>query len=219
MRTKPLPRGSMLALLCLACATPLQAQANPVAMHVGHVADGFPAAPNGQGLLPTAIAEAETAQQHAQFAARDPSDLGAMKQHTNHVLHAIDPSVVENGPGLGYGVKRAAQGVAQHIEMAAAADGASDNVKTHANHIATAARSVAARCDQIVALGQQILSATSASQAAPLVERVQMLTQQLTAGADVNGDGRIGWQEPEGGLQQAQQHLTLLQRGEGTASN
>lgn len=219
MRTKSLPRGPVLALLCLASATALQAQSNPVAMHVGHVADGFPGAPNGQGLLPTAIAEAETAQQHAQFAARDPSNLDAMKQHTGHVLHAVDPSAVENGPGLGYGVKRAAEGVAQHIEMAASADGASDNVKTHANHIATAARSVAARCDQIVALGRQIQSATSASEAAPLVQRLQTLTQQLTAGADANGDGRISWQAPEGGLQQAQQHMALLKRGEGMASN
>jgi hypothetical protein len=216
MRTKFVPSGLALAFVALSCATGVAGQA---AMHVGHVAAAFGDTPNGQGLLPTAVAEAQVANQHAQFAAKDLTDLAAMKMHTQHVLNAIDPTVVPKGPGAGYGVKKAAQGVVQHIKAAAASSDASDNVKTHATHIATAAQNVVTWSDQIVQLGQQIDASTSASQAAPLVQQMQKLTAAIVSGTDANGDGRIGWQEGEGGLAQATQHMALLERGEGATAN
>lgn len=184
-------------------------------VHIGHVNESFRGTPDEQGLLPTAIAEAKIAQQHAALAAKTPDNLDAMKRHTDHVLHTVDPTVVESGPGLGYGVKRAAAGVAQHIELAAQTSVASANVKTHATHVAASAKTVAARADEILALGQRIQAATSASEAAPLVTELHALTEQILAGFDANGDGRVGWQEGEGGLQQAQQHMELMMKGEG----
>ena len=100
-------------------------QGNAAHTHIGHVADGWRDTPDNQGLLPTAIAEAKIAAQHAALAAKDPSNLDAMKRHTGHVLNAVDPEAMANGPGLGYGVKRAAAGAATHIELAAKSDGAS----------------------------------------------------------------------------------------------
>ena len=47
--------------------------------HIGHVADAWNDTPDGQGLLPAALAEARIAAQHAGLAARDTSDLDAMK--------------------------------------------------------------------------------------------------------------------------------------------
>ena len=41
------------------------------------------------------------------------------------------------------------------------------------------------------------------------------LTDAIVNGVDADGDGRVGWQEGEGGLAQATQHLGLLKRGEG----
>jgi hypothetical protein len=193
----------------------VDAQSNPAHTHMGHVSDGFRGTPEGQGLLPTAVAEAEIAARHAGLAARDPSNLEAMQNHTRHVLHAIDPSTVENGPGLGYGVKPAAAGVARHIELAAAAEGASDAVTTHATHVATAAGNVVARSDRIIELGNQILAATSASDAASTLEELNAVAQQLVPGTDANGDGRTGWQEGEGGLEQAQTHMGLMRTAEG----
>src|SRR6185503_1978052 len=108
------------------------------------------------GLLPMAIQEARTAATHAALGARDPNNLDAMKLHAGHVVHALDPSVVSTGPGKGYGAKRAALGVANHIDLAAKAAGASPNVVTHAMHIGTAAKSAAARADQVVALARQV---------------------------------------------------------------
>jgi hypothetical protein len=187
----------------------------PAGVHIGHVVNAFGDTPDGQGLLPTAMAEARIAAQHAQLAARDPANLDAMKLHAGHVIHAIDPTVITSGPGLGYGVKKAATGVATHIELAAKSPGASQNIMTHAVHIATSARNTVTRADQILALAQQVRAATSAADAAALVSQLVSLTSQLISGADANGDGRVSWEEGEGGLQQCQEHVDLMLAGEG----
>src|SRR5688572_651488 len=120
-----------------------------------------------------------------------------MKLHAGHVIHAIDPSVEMKGPGLGFGVKKAAAGVAQHIELAAKSEGASANVKTHATHVAAAANSAAKRSDELVAIAQRVRSASSAAEAAPLVAQMNTLAQELTGGFDTNKDGRVNWDGPE----------------------
>ena len=58
------------------------------------------------------------------------------------------------------------------------------------------------------------LHATIAS-AATAAERLNTLAAQLISGHDANQDGRIGWQENEGGLQQAEQHANIMKKGEG----
>jgi hypothetical protein len=187
-------------------------QGNP---HIGHVVNAFGDTPNRQGLLPVALAEARVAAQHAALAARNTSNLDAMKQHAGHVLHAVDPTAAASGPGQGYGVKKAAAAVATHIELAARAPGASQAVSTHAMHIATAARNTVQRADKISALVKQIQAATTAEEAATLVHQLVPLTEQLVGGADANADGRIGWQEGEGGLQHVEEHVNLLLRAQG----
>ncbi|MDA1183498.1 MAG: hypothetical protein O2930_02490 [Acidobacteria bacterium] len=190
-------------------------QADMVKTHIGHVTTSFQAAPMEQGLLPTAVAEAGTAAQHAGLVVSSDGDLAAMQRHAGHVLHALDPSVEAQGPGLGYGVKRAAMGVAQHIGLAAMADGASDNVMTHAMHVAASANNVVARADEMLAVAQQIRSATTAAEASAHLAELSRLAEQLYAGVDANQDGRVGWQTGEGGLQQAEMHMGLMLKGEG----
>ena len=211
--------GMTLALLLVAIGVVgggaiVGGQANMAHTHIGHVMDMWRDTPDQKGFLPTAIAEAEIAAQHAGLAAQSADNLDRMKAHAGHVLHAVDPSVEMQGPGLGYGVKKAAMGAAQHIEAAAGSDGASANVKTHATHVSTSANNTVTRADEIVMLAQQIRGASSAAEAAPLTERLSMLAGQLVSGIDANGDGRIGWQEGEGGLQQANQHMGFMKKGE-----
>ena len=196
-----------LAVSSLAITQDTAAQANPAHNHIGHVADGFRGTPDGVGLLDAAIAEAGVAAQHAGFAARDPSNPDAMKRHMGHVLHALSPEEVENGPGAGYGVVAAAGGVARHIDLAASSDGASDAVKTHANHVSTAAQNTVERATQMIELAKSIQDASSASDAAGMVSQLAELGAQLTAGAG------SGWQE--GGLDACQPHLGLIKSAEG----
>jgi hypothetical protein len=201
-----------------AAVAPVAVPAGPVGTHIGHIMNSFNDTPNMAGLLRVAVAEAGVATQHAGLGARTPDDLAMMKTHAGHVLHALDPSTVTlTAPGQGYGVKKAAAGVVTHIELAAAAEGASANVKTHAAHVSTSAKNTVKRVDEIVALAKQIQEATTAAQAAALFNRIVPLTQQLAAGVDGNSDGRITWEDGEGGLQQAEEHVTLLLRGESSS--
>lgn len=217
MRIQSLLTGVLAASTAVLVTTaPASAQAdNPAHAHIGHVANGFRGTPEGQGLLPTAVAEAEVAHQHATLAGRDTGNLEGMQRHMAHVIHALDPSEVENGPGAGYGVVAAAGGSARHIELAAAAEGASDGVKTHATHVATAASHAMTMAEQAVELAGDIQDAEDAAEAAALLEELTALTDAIVNGMDANGDGRVGWQEGEGGLAQATTHLGLMMRGEG----
>lgn len=191
-------------------AAKLPVPAGPVGVHIGHVANGFAEAPALLGLLPAAVAEARIAAQHATLATRQPTNLDYMKLHAGHVIHALDPTIITAGPGMGYGVKKAANGVATHIELAAAAEGAAPTVTVHAKHIAMAARNTVARADQIIALAQRVLQSVTAADAASILNQVVSLTDQLIAGADANNDGRITWEQGEGGLQAADEHLRLM---------
>jgi len=207
--------GIITVALALVAFAGIQEAAAQAHNHIGHVADKWNDTPEMVGLLPAAIAEARVAAQHAGLAARDTSDLDSMKRHTAHVLHAVDPTQIENGPGAGYGVKQAAEGAAKHIMAAANSDDASGAVKTHAEHVATSARNTVARADEIVMLAQKIDAAASASDAAGLVTELNDLAQALLAGVDANNDGRTGWQEGEGGLETAETHLNLMKNAEG----
>jgi hypothetical protein len=184
-------------------------------VHMGHVTSGWNDTPDQAGLLPTALEEARIARQHAGFAAQKPADLAWMKLHTTHVMHAIDPGAMGKGPGLGYGLIKAASGVAKHINLAAESDGASANVKTHAVHVATSAGNAAALGEEVMALAEQVQASDSAPKAAALVNRISMLTGRIIDGFDANGDGQISWMKGEGGLQEVKKHMGFMYKGEG----
>ena len=131
-----------------------------------------------------------------------------MKLHAGHVINAMDPTIVTAGPGLGYGMKKASLAIATHMELAAKAAGASQNVIMHSMHIATAARNAAAKADQVVALAKQVQAAATTAEATALLSQIVSLCNQAIAGVDEKGDGRITWQT--GGLQQAQEHVNLM---------
>jgi hypothetical protein len=110
------------AALLAACADGAQRMASEPATpmaHVplGHVLTSWQDTPDQMGLLPTAQAEAEVAAEHAGFAASRPDDLDWMKLHAGHVVNALDPSIQAEGASLGYGVRQATQGVAQHVQL------------------------------------------------------------------------------------------------------
>ena len=135
MRIRLCDVGALVLILPLALTGTLAAAQNP---HVGHVATGFGRAPDGKGLTATASTEWGIAMLHTNFAAGDLSNLGAMQRHAGHVLHALDAA--GRGPGLGFGLIAAADGVASHVELAADVAGASTSLRTHAN---TSPRSLA----------------------------------------------------------------------------
>ncbi len=212
--------STMSAMLLLAgCAAKMDdkmaAPENGAHVHMGHVATGWKDTPDKQGLLPTAIAESSIAAQHAGFAASKSDDLAWIKTHIGHVLHAVDPGVEPKGPGLGYGVIKAAGGAAKHIGFAAADDDASENVKLHAVHVDASTNNAVTWGKLIVRLGKKVMAAETAAQAAPMVAKIKELANRLATGEDVNGDGKVSWAAGEGGLDTAAQHMGFMQKGEG----
>src|SRR5688572_20621206 len=111
------------------------AAAHPSHNHIGHVMTSWKDTPGTQGFLPVAIADAKVAATHAGYLQKSPDNLDSIKLHAGHVLNALDPSIEMKGPGSGYGVKRAAAGASQHIQLAAKTEGASKGVQTHAGHV------------------------------------------------------------------------------------
>jgi hypothetical protein len=192
-----------------------KAPANMAHVHMGHVLTGWKDTPDKKGLLPTAMAEAEIAKTHVGLALKQPNNLDWLKLHTGHVLHAVDPSVEAKGPGLGYGFMKAATGVAQHVNFAAGSDGASGNVKTHAQHVATSAENTVAWAKQIVTLSKQVQASTNSADASAKVRVIDKLVTQLADGTDANGDGKVTWVKGEGGLGQAELHMGFMSKGEG----
>ncbi len=182
--------------------------------HMGHVSKSFGDTPDKVGLLTILEEEAPIAAQHAGLAARDLSNLSSMQTHTRHVRHAVDAASESGGPGKGYGIVKAAQGVSRHIGLASNAGDASDNVKLHAEHVKSSADNVVSWGQEIMQLSERVLSASTAAQAAPLVQQLQELTQHIVDGTDANGDGRVSWQAGEGGVAQARQHMGFMESGE-----
>ncbi len=203
------------ATLVFATASSLSAQANPTHLHIGYLADAYPGTPSGGGLLATAAAEAEIAAEHAELAVAARSNFEDVRLHVGHVLHALDPTLTAEGPGLGYGVRRAVADAATHIGLITADSAASDNVKLHAAHISAAIANAVERADMMVSLARQIEAAGSGASADPLIDQLNALGAALVQGRDADGDGRAGARPGEGGLRQAIQHMTLLKRGEG----
>jgi hypothetical protein len=187
----------------------------PAHNHIGHVMTNWKETPGTQGFLPVAVADAKVAVTHAGFMQKSPDNLDSIKLHAGHVLNALDPSLEPKGPGSGFGLKRAAAGAMQHIQLAAKSEGASKGVQTHADHVTASLTNVGQWTDQAIATAQKLRAATSASEAAPLIAELIAQLNMISSGIDANKDGSIGWQPGEGGLAQAQTHMGLMMKGEG----
>jgi len=179
---------------------------------LAYILTAAPDTPGGMGLLETGRAEAEIALQHASFAGRDSTNLGNMQRHMAHVIHAVDPGQGSQGPGMGYGVRRAARQILVQIENAQRVEGVPGALTFHGQRVAMAARGAAARVDEVVALARQVQSAGSAQAGNRLVRRLGDAVRAMAYGFDRDGDRRIGHTEDEMGLAQIGYHLALVQR-------
>ena len=206
--------AAVAAVITAAAAAPQISAQSAAHRHIGHVADMWRDTPDQVGLLVAAQMEAEVAAQHAGLAAGS-GDLAAIQRHITHVLHAIDPSTSERGPGKGYGLINAASGAAQHIGLAAESDDASSAVKTHSNHVGTSARNVVTWAEAIMEKAGMVASATDMESAKAMADEIAAMTQAILSGMDADGNGRVTWQEGEGGLEQAATHLRLMKEAEG----
>ena len=200
-------------LLILASTTSEPTEPKAYEVHIGHILTGLPGTPGDVGLATILEEELAIAQAHAGYAAADLEDWANIQLHTHHVRHAVDPAAETSGqgPGLGYGIVKAADGIVQHMEFSRDSADASESAKIHSVHVITAARNIAAWARLIVdRCGQIIGGASPVSSAFYAEENLEQLGWILN-GHDANGDGTISWEEGEGGLAQVKAHLSYIE--------
>ncbi|MEM7415212.1 MAG: hypothetical protein AAF389_06935 [Gemmatimonadota bacterium] len=182
------------------------------AAHLDHLTTAFSTTPDGVGIIQAGMAEAFVAREYAWLAGRDTSDVRAMSSAMGHVLHAIDPSAAGSGAGLGYGFRRAAEAVVQHMSMALEVEGIPEHLAFHGPYVIRAAEGAIERSYAVEGLARRIRSGSDAAATHALVEQIRPMVRAMAYGTDVDGDGRIGHTEDEVGLAQAWYHLNLLYR-------
>lgn len=229
-------RSAGVAVLCVVWSAGLVAGAQVTASaahsHIGHVMTAWKDTPEQKGFLPTAIVDAQVAMEQVERADLE-GRINDFVLYGGYVLNALDPGTDTQAllktayarlpttyvkieiPGTGYGIKRAVAGALQHVQLAANADGASENVKTHAAHVSASLQNVATWTDEAIATARKLIAATDVGAGQILVDTLTEQITHIAIGADANGDGQTGWQAGEGGLRQANTHMRLMMKGEG----
>ncbi len=174
-------------------------EAIPAHLHLGHVMTNWRDTPANVGFLIAAISDARVAITHAELAAKSSDNLEEMKLHAGHVLNALDTTIEPKGPGSGYGVKKAATGALQHLELATGAEGSTVSIKTHAATVSASLKDVLQWTDQAVSTAQKIRGSQSSSDARDLAVELGRLTKQIS----------------EAGLQRAKSEMDLIMKAEG----
>lgn len=224
---------SVLAALSVGASTGwAQTSASSAHAHIGHVMTAWKDTPEMKGFLPTAIADAQVAMEQVERADLE-GRINDFWLYGGYVLNALDPGAETDAllktayarlptnyvkievPGTGYGIRRAVAGALQHVQLAAKSEDASDNVKTHAAHVAASLENVAKWTEEAIAVTRKLLAAKDVGGGQVLIDELTYLVGQIGIGTDANGDGQTGWQTGEGGLRQANTHMRLMMKAEG----
>lgn len=176
--------------------------------HIGHAITGWKLTPDQKGLFQVAVEEADIAYAHSGYAVERLDNLDLIKLHIGHVMHAVDPGSQREGPGLGFGLKKAVFEAVHHLTYASESDDASENVRNFAEPFAANTEAVIQRCDLILALGKDILQTSSVQDAAALAQEVQNLSRANVKGMDSDGNGVLDANAGEYGLMQLNTQIT-----------
>jgi hypothetical protein len=167
---------------------------------------------DGKGYLPMAEAEVQTALIQATLALRKPDDLAHLQAQAKAAQHAIDPSRIKEGPGRGFGVRKAAEGIVSYVTAAGKSPDASEKVRSYSRWVAVSAENVIVRADRITDLLGKVERMKTAKNAARVMHLVRRMCQEILLGKDTNKDGEVSWKKHEGGLAQAKRYTTVMLR-------
>lgn len=173
----------MLFVLCAAaalagCATRVPSVAHT---HVGHALSGWSDTPGERGLLVVAEAEARVVLQHAEYAVAGGRNLEEVQLHLGHVLHALDPSREQRGPGEGYGLVRALDGAASHLQFAAESSDASENLRAGALAFVRAAQPALAEARLMATLAETARAGSDAAEVLVFADEVLQRGRSVSA--------------------------------------
>lgn len=190
------------------------AQQDQILALILNVTRGSPATPGSVGYLRLAEIEAASALENADLALAA-EDLDTMQAHMHEVLGAIDPRVGDKGGASRTGLIYAAAAINANLSIARQMEEASVNLKTQAGRAIVAS-------DNVIEWSQKVAEATETALRSPSIETARKLMvparlalNDIIYGDDADGDGKIGWHQGEGGLQQVREYVEYLAKGEG----
>lgn len=128
---------------------------------------------DGKGYLPMAEAEVQTALIQATLALRKPDDLAHLQAQARAAQHAIDPSRIKEGPGRGFGVRKAAEGVVSYVTATGKSPDASEKIRSYSRWVAVSAENVIVRADRITDLLGKVERMKTAKNAARVMHLVR----------------------------------------------
>jgi len=148
-------------------------------VHVGHAITAWPETPGQRGLLEVARSEAATIVEHAGYAVAGARDMREVKLHLGHVLHALDPALEREGPGLGYGLAPALAGAVDHLGFAAEANDASANFRSGLPAVVERLRPLQRQAQVLVALSRDARGSADVAQVVTYSEEVRQRSEAL----------------------------------------
>jgi hypothetical protein len=168
-------------------------------MPLAPVLFSFDEAPGLQGLLYTAMVEAEVANQYATYALANRDDAELARGSIGEILYALDPelapdwSAKETGivpmwAGAGFGLLRALDGMQEEIEEAGGHIAQSELTPA----ILECLENTQQRAEQLATLGRRVLDG-EAMRSETSLEQILVLARALNEGAEVDAaDGGCG---------------------------
>ncbi|MBP5856955.1 hypothetical protein KAJ83_08040 [Marivibrio halodurans] len=168
---------------------------------LAHLGVDWPEAGFDGGLIDiaareTAIADREIAR------ALEARDITEQRARVAAALNAINPRVVPEGPGLGYGAIRAARDAtseAYRIGLLVMPGGV---LEEQSSALATIFTNLSTWGRDVAILLREASRAETPEMARPALEQAKALTTTMIDGRDGNGDGSVGTAFGEGGLEQ-----------------
>jgi hypothetical protein len=174
-------------------------EASPRAdMPLAPVLFSFDEAPGLQGLLYTAMVEAEVANQYATYALANRDDAERVRGSIGEILYALDPAlapdwsaketgIVPMWAGKGYGLLRALDGMREEVEDVGGRVAQSEFTPPILECLDDTER----RAEELATLGRRVLD-DDAVQSEALLEQVFVLAKALNEGAELEGAGGCG---------------------------
>lgn len=173
---------SIAALAALGLAACVSVQLPSIAhVHVGHAVTAWPDTPGKKGLFEIAQQEAKIVAEHAGYAVAGARDMKEVKLHLGHVLHALNPALEKQGPGLGYGLMKSLDSSADHLGFAAEVKDVSANLKAGLPTVIAALKPLRQEAQVLAILSRDARQSKDLAQVVAYAEEVRQRADKLAS--------------------------------------
>jgi hypothetical protein len=182
-----------------------------------------PETPEEKGYLAGAEEQAMLAIDHGGFLSESlgVGDMNTARQHAEHVVNILSGEASERfgdldndgfaqNPGDGFGVLTYLERASAHAQMAATADGVTQEVTLHSGHTVIGIDNAVAYAEEAIQAAGRVLASDTVDEAEQAEEILNNSLDALLNGRDDNGDGLVAPIPGEGGILIAYEHALKM---------